>query len=342
MNKVVKRRALLVCQAPVEVPNILKFYEEIKGEYFDITFVSRDTNSYNEFFQYIGVNANFVRWENNGKFDSLRPWTWINFKKQIRKNLAGMNLDNCDVFYSSRYDFFSYCHFKRFPNSTRFIYRDKKDSEVWCNKGEDRTTLKIHIKRLLDRYIKQWYCGIKLRYDNCGSISILGFDPNKIGHTVRKKLSDDEEKQIIKKYTYKPNVVGIKNVVFFTEPYRNRFHDQNDYISMNIRIVNELHKKGYKVILKGHPRLGICEEIKQSVDDVIPNFIPSEFINYADFDFAIGFVSTALCGTAGIIPTYSVLDMCLITDKHLADYWRSFINRNSNDSVIFLRDFSKI
>ena len=32
-----KKTALLVCQAPVEVPNILQFYEEVRDKYNKIT-----------------------------------------------------------------------------------------------------------------------------------------------------------------------------------------------------------------------------------------------------------------------------------------------------------------
>ena len=334
-----KRRALLVCQAPVEVPNILCFYEEIKNRYDDITFVSRDTDSYNKFFQYIGIKAHFVRWVNDSKFNSLKPWTWISFKKQVKKNLINLRLDNCDVYYTSRYDFFSYCHFKQFPESVTFIYRDKKDSEVWCYKGENKASFKIHIRRLIEKYIKQFYCGIKLDYDNSGSVSILGFDPTRLGHVIRKNLSDAEEREIQQKYSYSFKLKSGKNAIFFTEPFRNRFHEENDYIEMNKMVVNELHRKGYSVILKGHPRLGVCAEITQMVDDIIPNYIPSEFINYFSFDIAIGFVSTALCGTASIIPTYSVLDICSITDKQLANNWRQFIKNESNNQVLFITNF---
>ena len=70
-------------QAPVEVPNILYFYEEIKDKYSHITFVSRDTNSFNDFFQLLGLKGDYIHWENNHNFDSLKPWTWRNFRKQI-------------------------------------------------------------------------------------------------------------------------------------------------------------------------------------------------------------------------------------------------------------------
>ena len=337
-----KKTALLVCQAPVEVPNILQFYEEVRDKYNKITFVSRDTNSYNDFFKYLGIKANYVRWVNDCRFDSFKPQTWTNFRKQILNNLSNLQLENCDVYYSSRFDFFSYCHFKEFPKSATFIYRDKRDSEVWCNKGQGKVCLKSHIRMILDKYIKQFYCGVELSYYNCGSNSILGFDPLKLGHIVRPKLSDDEEIQMIKKYSYTPNVKSRNVVIFFTEPYRNRFHDESDYIVVNRKIVEELHNRGYYVVLKGHPRLGICEEIRDIVDEIIPSYIPSEFIDYSNFTKAVGFVSTALCGASKYIPTYSVLDICSITDEHLADYWRIFLNKNSSGNIIFLKDIADI
>ncbi|MCU6770345.1 Uncharacterised protein [uncultured Bacteroides sp.] len=336
------KNAILVCQAPVEIPNILCFYEEIKNRYKDITIVSRDTNSYNEFFQYIGLEANFVRWSNDYRFDALNPFTWIAFRKQIKENVDKLKIDNVDVFYSSRYDFFSYCHFKQFPLSTTFTYRDKKDSEVWCYKGTNKASFKVSIKRKLEKFIKQCFCGTKLEYYNCGAHSILGFNPQNLRHTIKKKLSDTEEKSIIQKYSYKPHTNSKYTAIFFTEPYRNKFQDSNDFISVNKTIISELHKKGYAIILKGHPRIGLCKEIEHLADDIIPNFIPSEFIDYNEFNIAIGFVSTALCGTSQIIPSYSVLDLCSITDKRLAEHWRQFLNELSNNKIVFINSFSDI
>ena len=108
---------------------------------------------------------------------------------------------------------------------------------------------------------------------------------------------------ITQKYSYTPNVIGNNLVILFTEPYRNKFQTREDYSRMNVNIVQSLQAKGYQVIMKGHPRIGILESIKDLVDDIVPIFVPSEFIDYSIFRFAIGFVSTSLCNSARYIPT---------------------------------------
>lgn len=340
MNK--NKKAILVCQAPVEVPNILYFYEEIKDKYSHITFVSRDTNSFNDFFQLLGLKGDYIHWENNHSFDSLKPWTWRNFRKQINDNISKMDLNGCDVYYSSRYDFFSYCHFMKFPSSTVFIYRDKKDSEVWRYKGLGKMNLKHMIRKIADQIVKSLYCGTAFKYDNCGSISILGFSPRKMNHKVLPNLTECQEMEMYKKYRYQANVDYPKKAVLFTEPFRNHFQTEDDYISKNKLIVAELHKRGYAVIMKGHPRLGVCREIESEVDAIIPNYVPSEFIDFSMFDIAIGFVSTALCGVCDSLPSFSIIDMCEITDTELADYWRQYLSDNSKGKVKFITNFEQI
>lgn len=342
MNEVNKKKAILVCQAPVEVPNILYFYEEIKDKYAHITFVSRDTNSFNEFFQLLGLKGDYVHWENNHSFDSLKPWTWGKCRKQITDNISKMDLNDCDVYYSSRYDFFSYCHFMHFPSSTVFIYRDKKDSEVWRYKGLGKMNAKQVIRKIADQIVKSLYCRTPFKYDNCGSISILGFSPHRLGHKVLPDLTDSQEKEMYRKYRYYAKVDYPKKAVLFTEPFRNHFQTEADYISKNRLIVTELHKRGFAVIMKGHPRLGVCKEIESEVDAIVPNYVPSEFIDYSMFDIAVGFVSTALCGVCNSLPSFSIIDMCEITNIEQANYWRLYMSDNSKGKVQFISNFDQL
>lgn len=336
-------RAILVCQAPVEVPNILSFYDEVSLYYKEITIVSRDTESFNDFFKYIGIKANYACWKLTDDFRPFKPWTWRHFKRQVKKNLSGIPTENCDVYYSSRYDFFSYCHFIKFGENVSFYYRDKMDSVVWQYAGLHELNTIQSIKMKVEQWIKEMYCGAKLSYSNCGTLSILGFCPEKIGHYIYPILSEQEQNRVINKYTYCPAIGNtFPTVLFLTEPFRNKFHTQTDYVNMNKMVVVELQKRGYKVIMKGHPRLGVCEEIKNIVDDCIPQFVPSEFIDYKKFCLAIGFVSTALCGASVAIPSYSVLNMCQITDTELASYWRNFLNKHSDNKVKFLSSFEQL
>lgn len=337
-----KKNAVLVCQAPVEVPNILYFYEEIKDKYAHISFVSRDTNSFNDFFKLLGLRGDYVHWENNYCFDSLRPWTWRNYQRQVLSNIAKLDMTDCDIYYSSRYDFFSYCHFMHLPASTLFFYRDKRDSEVWRYKGLGEMNIKQRIRKMVDLIVKSLYCRTKFKYDNCGSISILGFSPFRLGHNVMPNLTNRQEIEMYKKYRYHVKVEYEKQAVLFTEPYRNPFQTESDYISKNRLIVNELHKKGYAVIMKGHPRLGGCQEIEPDVDTIIPNYVPSEFIDFSMFDIAIGFVSTALCGVSDIMPVYSIINLCEVTNEKLANYWRQYLTDNSNGKVRFICNFDEI
>lgn len=49
---------------------------------------------------------------------------------------------------------------------------------------------------------------------------------------------------------------------------------------MNRQIINEIHQAGYKIAVKGHPRIGCQEDAEQMADEVLANYIPSEYIDF--------------------------------------------------------------
>ena len=332
-------KAYIICQAPVEVPNVLSLYEQCKKSYNEIFIVSSRTDSYSKFFQLLNVDAKFIKWDFN-EFDFLKNWNLKTFHQQIVDNLQNLDLRNSDVFYTSRLDFFVLCHLQRFPIGTRFFYRGLMDDVVWKIGRVQGKGIKQRIRENIIKWRQERICHRKLYFYNCNSISILGFSPQECNHQIMQKFNDS--KRILERYKFTPKSNNKKVAILYTEPYRNAFHSKEDYIKMNHKIVEELHKRNYYVIMKGHPRIGICEEIKDKVDEIIPQYVPAEFIDLKDFSLAIGFVSTALASASECIPTYSVLDMCEITNLELVTYWKKYLFNVAGNKIVYLKSFEDI
>lgn len=337
--EIMNDKAYIVCQAPVEVPNVLSLYEYCKDLYREIIIVSSCTDSYMRFFEYLHIKATFIEWK-NCEIDFLRNVSLKKYRKNIQRNLQQTDLHNSDVYYTSRLDFFALCHFLEFPEETKFFYRGLMDDKVWKVGEAKNGRIKSHISSCLVRLRKEIFCHNRLYYYNCNSLSILGFSPKELNH--RLLHSFDNEDYIIKKYKYVPKATSAKVAILYTEPYRNAFHTEEDYIYLNHEIVKKLHEKGYYVIMKGHPRIGICKEIESEVDEIIPQYVPAEFIDVKCFTLAIGFVSTALASASESIPTYSVLDLCQTTNKELALYWKDYLFNVAGDKIIYLNNFDEI
>lgn len=155
-------------------------------------------------------------------------------------------------------------------------------------------------------------------------------------------LLDFSDMSVCNRYQIPLPEEGCHRVIFFTEPYRNKFQTEEDYMAINKTIITSLQSKNYKVGIKGHPRIGLPDELKDMADFEIPAYIPSEFIDIKGFDFAIGFVSTSICSASSQIKAYSVLPMCTIIDEPQVVYWHDYIDKQSNGKVIYLSDFNQI
>lgn len=328
------RKAIIICQAGHEVTNVLSLYEKINNKYNDIIIVSNRTDSYKKFFELFNLNARYDVWTSN-HFSSGKPQKWKSLLKEFKNEVDRLHTDNADVFYTCVCDLNLVIRLRYFSQKARFFYHPGKELALIDRIGLQEKRILKRFRAYIIKFVSEIVCGRKLLFKNHGAGFTLAFSPEEYGHSYFGKLENDKE--IERKYKFVPQCKGDNLVIFFTEPYRNKFHTQGDYDRMNKDIVRLLQDKGYKVLMKGHPRIGEYMPIASMVDESIPAYVPSEFIDYTIFKFAIGFVSTSLCNASVYIPTFSVLDMCNITDTKMANDWHEYLDKNSSGKVSYLK-----
>lgn len=151
---------------------------------------------------------------------------------------------------------------------------------------------------------------------------------------------DYSDKSIIEKYKVK--VTDAPNcVLFYTSPYLEKLYDKDVYDNLNIDIINALHRKGYRVFIKSHPRFGDPKVLQGFADVYLSPYMPGEYINLSTFNFAIGFSSTVLGTASEIIPTYSVLKVGKVKNKSLRDSYIKYIS-DINSDVHFINSLEEI
>lgn len=323
------QRTLIFCQAPIEVPNVADLYVKIKDTYRDIVIVSLGTDSYSKFFQYHKFDASYIT------LKGISPYTrkWVfGWKRQLKEDLEKLQLVNSDIYFTSKFDPRLAIYLKHATPSCNLYYRFDKD-RIWKKYPSPKLNLSTWFNYYLFKIITQVPVVL---FPISVNGAIYEIDFNKIKTTTEEWHDDGST---IKRLSYKPQTKNA--AILFTEPYRNRFQLKENYDQLNLQIVDNLQKKGFYVVMKGHPRLGNHPLLMGKVDAVIPEFIPSEFIDITRFSLAIGFVSTALCDAAKYIPTYSVLDICDIQDDKGYRYWKDFL-ASFNVNITFMHNFDEI
>lgn len=336
-------KSLIICQAPLKINGVLNCYEnEIKNGN-DVFIVVRNAFTMYQFIESLNLTAKLFYFEpHESKINVfLTPWL---IHKKINNDLKrlvneGIQFDkNTKVFFTDCGDDLLIGFYLNKLSHCKEISKIqvKSDLEYKWDDFYNRPTppLKIKIKeyylsmvsghKLFYRFVDRWVIHINMK-------------------DYKYQMKDYSEDFVYTKYKYKQcEGENGRTALLFTEPYRNHFQTESNYNLLNEQIVSNLHKKGYKVAVKGHPRIGCNKNALKLSDFEIPSYIPSEFLDIHSFDLVIGFVSTAICNIPSDIPSYSVLPLCTITNQIEANYWYNYINELGHGRVILLTDWSMI
>ena len=179
------------------------------------------------------------------------------------------------------------------------ILKNKNINVFYYNHYDDKGLQKIN--RFSFYHLKSWLHS-KISFYITGTLFISRYygKPLEFAFWKYNKIKEVKQKNntpIDKKFLIKSNVDFNKkneNILFFISS------EDLDFITTEskeilIKTIKRIGKKeSIKLFLKGHPRIGTSEELKPFFSDIIPDYIPSEFIDYKNFSLIVGIGSTAL------------------------------------------------
>jgi hypothetical protein len=320
-------KAVIFCQAPIEVPSVIGLYEQLSVQNKQITIVSLRTDSYIKYFKYINLDAQLIFVPEINLMSVKYLLCPYKLKKEVKNYIAQIDYFDSDIYFTSKYDAQLALYLKYFiQQNLSIIYAGEKDN-IWIRKKD----AKISLKTIMKFFIEYFYTNQRVKFFPTGNYMYLpeiNFDKIK---NISILQNHSQIVGTLRKYAFKPKMKeNRKKAILFTEPYRNKFQTKENYDTMNIKVVETLKWQGVYIAMKGHPRLGEHPLLTNLVDETIPEYIPSEFIDVNEFDFAIGFVSTALSEAGKHIPSYSVLHLCEIINATEYDYWQTFLDKIGN------------
>ena len=324
-------KSIIFCQAPSRIGEVLNCYEQERKERREVVIVVRNTHNCYLFLNELHLNAIVLFFDNPPSQRDV-----FTVKKKIKDDIKTLNIEIEDRIFFTDYDDDPFMGIYLAALNTHPI--------IWISPltvlptSIDRKGLPF-IYKLRERVFSIMY-GYSFRYTRIDHWS-LSINKQKY-HYPEAKFKD---LSVFSRYKIQPDVdfASGQHVIFFTEPYRNKFHTQQDYDNLNRLIIEELHKLGFKVSVKGHPRIGCHPLAQEMCDYVISNYIPSEFLDVSNFKFAIGFVSTSLCSASEQIKAYTVLPMCKVVDEKQYNYWIDYVQRNQKTGYVhFIKEFKEI
>lgn len=234
---------------------------------------------------------------------------------------------NCDVFFfSTSYDWLTASCVKRLSLQNKVTYYNHYD-HLTSSIGYNSFSLKRELKKLIFLFITE------TDFITNSKVNFPKFNYSKykiILHNILKKPD------INKDYLYKVKGGDINKALLLIDPGEIKNLENSSKLFL-ISIIKNLKIKKISVFLKGHPRLGEPKIFKSIVNYIIPNNIPSEFINYNCFDFVFGLTSASLCYPAQkqLCNVYSLNNIVSYKDPFLQKKLKDYINEYSGNKIIF-------
>lgn len=330
-----QKEIIIFCQAPADVPFLLSIYENQKKDFLISIFVINVEAVY-LFIKQLNLEVNRLIFIPYRLFSFTRIDLICIEKKRIEflyeKYFSLTNLSQ--IYFFSRFGDWltSYFLHRLSKNSNNTLYYAcHYDDNINYSKKKKKNLKTSFILHLL-----YFITGVKFKADVIEKIP--EFPVNKY---LIDKIKVNYDLCFQKKYLYHPIDINTKKacILFFISPCFVDLFNEKTYNKLLIDIIDRCQLLGYDVVLKGHPRLGIPNEVKKSYLE-IPSYIPGEFIDISMFSFCIGLDTSAICYFAKnkLLPTYSIMNLFDILDFSLLQIQIDYLNSLSNGLVLICKD----
>lgn len=272
-----------------------------------------------------------------------QPWKLFSWRKKVnslfKKEGFNNTQENSRIYFTSIYDD---------PTTAYYVHKlyKLKYQIYYLNHYDDKQaiipvnhiSIKDKIRLLLYRFLTNINFDL---YYMSGRWNVLRFPKEKYHFP---EISSEINHSICQQYAYTIKNEKGKYILLFSQPNRDfSLVSDQEYNYIYQQVSDRLKEKGYFIVQKGHPVIGLCESIKSQADIIIPATIPSELINLSSFDACYGFMTIALASTAKLgSPSYSFLPL---VKNHTTEAYKGaidFVNSSSENKIKYINKIEDI
>jgi hypothetical protein len=331
-----ENKIIIFCQAPADIPYLLSLYEKYKEEKVISVYVINVENVF-KFIQSLKLNLHAL---------VFIPYALTSFKSILqiikeRKRIKTLKKQyfnfvvNTDVYFFSRFEDWltsSFLNVLDRKNSIYYVDHYDFSSEIFVKR-------KLNFKLLILKIVYYILTDVSFKLEIIEKLPEFQFQNSRI-----KKQIPEINNSIFHKYRYKIDVVKDPKPIalFFISPCEAVIYDCESHDEIQLQIVQLLKKFNWTVIVKGHPRLGVPENVMNLVDIKIPSYIPAEFVQIENVSMCLGIITSALAHFAKNteIKTCSVLNLFQFKDFNSRNSYRDYLSELSNDQIIYFQDYN--
>lgn len=326
---------IIIIQASADLQHALFLYDQYKNENIKICVINvKSIHDYLLQLSLVNVTLVFYPYI---EFKIKNPLTYIAARKKMQKiwhrDFKTDTVDNV-YFFSRFYDWFTaslIVNFLKQGGSRIFYYDHYDDKSVKNDVLIDNVSIegvKLKLRALIHSYIA------KAKMEAHHQIRNLEFAFKKYDI---KKIIPSNDIIVNEDYLYQLNVKTQKGILFFLSPGEIEMLDDRSKIILK-KIINSLKKEGCFLMLKGHPRLGNPTEFVPFFDQIIPETIPSEFIDYNGILKTVGIISTALnfATSKPKVEVISLINVLPFKEENKKQFYLNYLKELSRNKISFV------
>lgn len=329
-----KNNIIIFCQAPADIPYVLTIYEKYHCTN-SISIYVVNVEAMFEFLQNLNLDLEefvYIPY-------SLKSLKKINEVVAEKKRIRFLyekyfhHVDNAHVYFFSKYeDWLTAAFISRLSKKRTVVinYLGHYDNLGELYKSTSTISLKITLYLFILKYITNiWF--------KANIVKILPEFPF-LNYGI-KEVSLDVDKNVFIKYQYNFSLFKSEKikVIMYISPCEATIFDSTKYDILLTEIIELLKEIGFCFFVKGHPRLGLPNSIKDIVDFVIPSYIPGEFIKNDIFSLCLGIDTTVITHYAKHenLATYSLVKIFPASDVNLHNIAIEYLKQQSDNKMEF-------
>ncbi len=324
---------IVFCQAPADIPYFLTLYERNKKDKTFCVYVINIENVY-KFLKSLNLelkNLIFI------------PYTIKSFKniprfleerRRIKRIKAKYFNDvrDADVYFFSRFeDWLTSSFLKTLQKQNSVHYFDHYDFSSKLYKEQ-----KINFKLLVLKILYYILTDVNFKVAIIEKLPEFNYRKYNI-----KRQTAELDSNIFHKYSFTINVKeNLKPIVLlFVSPCEGAVYNCKSHDEIQFQIIELLKKCNMTIVVKGHPRSGIPENIINLIDVQIESYIPAEFIEVENVSMCLGVITAALAHFAKNtkIQTYSLINLFEFKDVSSIIQYKDYLSELSNNEISILK-----
>lgn len=271
-----------------------------------------------------------------------KPETYYQVKKQLKKfweyNFKDNNYE--DVYFFSRfYDFHTASIIVKLCKISKVYYYDHYDAVSVLNDTIVKKYSYLFFKLQYISFIVSLVSGAKFKSKYKKRYLEFSYEKYPIQKAIvpKKVIVNNRFKYHLKDTKYN------KKVIFLLSPDELKMITDVAEKKLTV-ILNYFKSKNYTLYLKGHPRLGKPKQIKHFFDEVIPDYVPNEFLVYSEFELTIGIISSGLAYPSQFKENkvFSIINLLEFKNIENKLFYSKFLKEHSKGKVKFLENIEYI